>query len=167
MTNQQENKQSTSKDNLLTAQEQAVCMQISKREAPHSQRALALLALNEGDTQGQAANKSGLSAGQVKYLVARFRNHGLEIFPDAILDKIDAKTGAKTAKGIEVVSKASPKGKDDVITKSKGTKAKKNKVSKKKVKKSEKKTDKTKKTNKKDKKEKKGKKEKKTKKKKG
>jgi hypothetical protein len=160
MKTQQENKQSTSKDNLLTAQEQAVCMQISKREAPHSQRALALLVLNEGETQGQAADKSGLSTGQVKYWVSRFRNHRLGIFPDPLLDEIDAKAGAKTAKGIEMDSKASAKGKDSVKSESKNSKDKKDKKSKKKGKKSRQKAEKSKKAEKKNKTDKKGKKKK-------
>lgn len=153
----------------MKAQEQTVCMQIANSETPHSQRAMALLALNEGNTQGQAADKSGLSTRQVKYWVARFRNHRLEIFPEALVEELSVKADAKTATETKVKSKANPKGKDAVMTKSKETKAEKKKVNKKKDKKSEKKTDKTKKTNKRSKKEKKekiGKKEKKSKKKK-
>ena len=140
MATQQKNKQVLSNDHLLTAHEQAACMQIAEGEAPHNQRALALLALNEGHTQAQAAEKSGLSAGQVKYWVARFRDHRLGIFPDDLLDKPDVKADIRTAKEIEVALKASEKGKDSSKAESKSPKNKKDKKSKKKDKKSEKKS---------------------------
>ena len=170
MTTQQENKQVTISNNFLTKHEQTVCMQLAKSESPHSQRALALLALNEENTQGQAAERSGLSAGQVKYWAVRFRNHRLGIFPDALLEELSAKADGKPAKEIEAKSKSGEGKTDSAKTKSKGDKGKKDKKNKKKGKKSGKKTDKTKKgekKSKKDKKDKKGKKGKKPKKKAG
>lgn len=91
MTIQKENEQDTLESNLLTSLEQATCQQVASRQAPHSQRALALLALNEKCTQAQAAEQAGLSPGQVKYWVARFRKLRLGIFPDTLLDELDTK----------------------------------------------------------------------------
>jgi hypothetical protein len=106
-----------SEDNLLTSREQATCEQIAKGEAPHSLRALALLALNEGNTQTQAAEKAGLSTGQVKYWLSRFRKQGLAIFPDDMLDELVAEVEVEK----KVAVKDKPKGKKD----KKGKKAKK------------------------------------------
>jgi len=94
MTTFQEKEQASSSSDLLTSQEQAICKQIAKREAPHSQRASALLALNEGSMQAQAAGGVGLSTGQVKYWLARFRKQRLGIFPDALLDDLDVEAEA-------------------------------------------------------------------------
>jgi len=58
MTIHPKNEQVPSGSSLLTAQEQAICNQITTRDAPHSQRALALLALTEKSTQAQAAQKA-------------------------------------------------------------------------------------------------------------
>jgi hypothetical protein len=144
MTPQQDN----SKDTFLTAQEQAACMQKANSETLHGQRAQALLALNEGNTLSQAAKKAGLSAGQVKYWVARFRKAGLDIFPDAIVEEIVTKDVSEAETETKKKSKTAS-GKEDSAqkTKLKDSKAKKGKKSK--DKKSEKKT---KKDNKKDKK---------------
>ena len=157
MTTQLESKRVALNNNFMTAQEQTVCMQIANSETPHSQRAMALLTLNEGNTQGQAADKSGLSTGQVKYWVARFRNHRLEIFPEALVEELSVKADAKTPTEIEAKPKSSAKGDDSAKTKSKGKKTNEKKKSKKKEKKTDK-AKKVKKKNKKDKKEKKSKK---------
>jgi len=110
----------TMQSNLLTPQEQSICKQITTHDAPHSQRALALLALNEGSTQAQAAEQAGLSAGQVKYWVAKFRKQRLGIFPETLLDALDTEK------------------EDSAEGKTKDTKAKKGKKAKKKIKKAEK-----------------------------
>jgi hypothetical protein len=101
MTTHQENQQATLRSTLLAPQEQAVCEQIATREAPHGQRALALLALNEKSTQAQAAEQAGLTLGQVRYWLAKFRKQRLDIFPDALFDELDAE--AKEA-AIELVT---------------------------------------------------------------
>ena len=145
MTTQQGSKQASSKNNLLTAQEQAVCTQVANSPTTHSQRALALLALNEGNTQGQAATKTGLTTGQVKYWAAKFRKERLGIFPDALLGELNTKADTEIVPDNVAVSKASAKEVKSAKTKSKGTKAEKEKKSKKKGKKSEMKTDKKKK----------------------
>jgi len=63
--------QSTGK--LLSAQEREVFTRISTGEAPHSQRAQALLAIDEGASQAAAGAAAGLTSGQVKYWLAKFQ----------------------------------------------------------------------------------------------
>ena len=84
----QEKEQVVAGKNILTSQERAICEQITSREAPHSQRALALLALDEKHTQALAAEQAGLSPGQVKYLAAQFRKLRMSIFPTALLEDL-------------------------------------------------------------------------------
>ena len=75
------------KDNkLLSEQEMVVCKEIATLEVPFNQRAKALLSLNEGRTQFESAELSGLSVGQVKYLIARYRELGLDIFPSILME---------------------------------------------------------------------------------
>ena len=45
----------------------------------------ALLAVNEGSTQGVAAKKSGLKVGQVRYLMTLFKKDGMNLFPENVL----------------------------------------------------------------------------------
>jgi len=161
MTIHPKNEQVPSGSSLLTAQEQAICNQIATRDAPHSQRALALLALTEKSTQAQAAQKAGLSIGQVRYWTAKFRKQRLGIFPDILLEEPKAEAGAAPLSEIEeaetITEKADPAEDKQVETKAKkGKKTKNDKKSKK--------SKKTKKVSKKTKKAKKGKKSKKTKK---
>ena len=64
-----------SKNNtLLTLEERIVCEQITLEEAPHSQRATALIALDEGSTQAQAGERSGLTKGQLRYWLGQFKS---------------------------------------------------------------------------------------------
>ena len=146
MTIQQANEESASESSLLTPQEQAICKQIAaRRQTPHSQRALALLALNERCTQAQAAEQAGQSKGQVKYWVAKFRKQRLSIFPNTLLDEPGARFEVEPVAEIEeepgsVTEKADPAGDT-----TKDTKGKKGKKARKKTKKTEKKTKKAKK----------------------
>jgi len=151
MTIHQENEQANSGSNLLTPQEQAICKQIAASEAPHSQRALALLALNERSTQAQAAEQAGLSTGQAKYWIAKFRKQRLDIFPDTLLDELDVEAEVEPAAGIEEEPESVTKKADSAEDKTKDTKAKKGKKARKKTRKAEKdkKDKKTKKTKKK------------------
>ena len=68
---------------LFNPQERAVCGRVAAREAPWSQRAQALVALDEGATQVGAADRAGLTHGQVRYWLGRFRQDGLSIFPES------------------------------------------------------------------------------------
>jgi len=72
---------------LLSPEERAACRRIAAREAPWSQHAQSLLALDTGATQAAAAEQAGLTAGQVKYWLGRFRSDRLDIFPAALLDQ--------------------------------------------------------------------------------
>jgi hypothetical protein len=95
MTVRQEDQQTALRSNLLTPQEQAICKRIATSKAPHSQRAFALLTLNENSTQVHAADQAGLSPGQVGYWLAKFRKLGLGIFPDTLLEELDAEAKAE------------------------------------------------------------------------
>ena len=161
MTIQQKNEQAASGSDFLTSQEQAICKQIATGEAPHSQRASALLSLNEGSIQAQVAEQTGLSGGQVKYWLAKFRKQRLGIFPDTLLDELGAKAEPKLVAEIEEGTESVTEKKDST-EKTKDKKAKKEKKAKKKTKKKEKKTKKTKKSKKEKKTKKKGKKAKKS-----
>ena len=70
---------------LLSPQEREACSQIASGGAPHSQYAQALLAVDEGNSQIQAAARSGLTKNQVKYWVGKFRADRLSIFPPAAI----------------------------------------------------------------------------------
>ena len=65
---------------LLTAAQKKTCQSHEHDPAPNGPRANALLALNNGKTQQQAADDSGLSIGQVRYCLRRFRTVSLAIF---------------------------------------------------------------------------------------
>lgn len=52
-----------------------------------SQRAAALLAIDEGLTWAKASELTDLKQGQIKYLMTAFRKKRLNIFPDDILNK--------------------------------------------------------------------------------
>ncbi len=52
----------------------------------HGQRALALLAIDEGSTQEQAGQRAGLTTGQVKYWLGKFRRVRMDIFPEQVLN---------------------------------------------------------------------------------
>ena len=80
---------------LLSDQEREAFKMISTGNDLHGQRAIALLAIDEGATQAQAAQQSGLTPGQVKYWLGKFRQVRMEIFPEQVL-KVE-KPGGKAA----------------------------------------------------------------------
>jgi len=106
MTAHQEDEPTTLRSNLLTPQEQAICKRIATSKAPHSQRALALLTLNENSTQVHAADQAGLSLRQVGYWLAKFRKLGLGIFPDTLLEEL--RSAAITELETEIVEEPEP-----------------------------------------------------------
>ena len=68
---------------LLMEKERVICRKVAgTNEAPHNQRAQALLALNEGLSQAQAGERAGLTLGQVKYCLSKFRQQRLDFFPE-------------------------------------------------------------------------------------
>jgi len=78
---------------LLTPEESLVLTQIGPGRAVWSQRAQALLAVNEGANNEAAGEAAGLRDTQVKYWVTAFRRQGMAIFPEDILNEIDIRPG--------------------------------------------------------------------------
>lgn len=73
-------------NSLLLPEERQACITLAKGHAPHSHRALALLALDQGVTQADAAELSGLTRGQVRYWRDKFNQQRLGIFPKDLKD---------------------------------------------------------------------------------
>lgn len=71
---------------LLSHQERIAFRMISTGNDLHGKRAVALLAVDEGATQSEAAQQAGLTVGQVRYWLGKFRQVRMEIFPDQILE---------------------------------------------------------------------------------
>ncbi len=134
MTTHQKDEQAASEENLLTPREQAICKHVATREAPHSKRAMALLALNEGSTQAQAAEQAGLSRGQVKYWITKFRKQRLYVFPDTLLGELGAEAEVELATDVEEEPESVIEMPYSAEDKTKATKAKKEKRAKQKTK---------------------------------
>lgn len=77
-----EKKEITEEETLLKPRERQVIQGIAMRQPPQSQRAQALLALDGGASQALAAEEAGLTEGQVKYWLQKFRKNRLSIFPE-------------------------------------------------------------------------------------
>ena len=74
--------------NLLSAKEKDACRKVSSLEAGlASQRAAALLAIDEGLTRAKASELTGLKQGQIKYLMTTFRKKRLTMFQDDVLNE--------------------------------------------------------------------------------
>jgi len=116
---------------LLSEQERVAFRMISTGNDLHGQRAIALLAIDQGATQAEAAQIAGLTRGQVKYWLEKFRQVRLQIFPEALLqiELIEQQPG-ETKKSSK--SNKSKKGKEK---KGKAKSAKKTKTKKSKQKK--------------------------------
>ena len=71
---------------LLSAQERIAFRMISTGNDLHGQRAIALLAVDEGATQAEAAQQAALTPGQVKYWLGKFRQVRMQIFPEEVLN---------------------------------------------------------------------------------
>jgi hypothetical protein len=163
------NQKQSKTDAFLTAEEQVVCQKIAALTGELAgQRAATLLAIDAGSTQAQASEQSGLTAGQVRYLVTAFRKKGLAIFPEDVLSQVETQAGTieETAAEVTVSAEVPDAGEDvpEVPVKArkekKPKKPKKKKTKKDKAEKADKKPKKAKKKVKKEKKSKKSKKEK-------
>jgi hypothetical protein len=118
---------------LLSEQEREAFKMISTGNDLHGQRAIALLAIDGGATQAQAAQQAGLTAGQVKYWLGKFRQVRMEIFPEQILKTDKAESQKKKSGGKKGKKKSKKKqGKKAKKKKSKGKSKKKAKGKKKK-----------------------------------
>ncbi len=67
----------------LDAQTRQICEEISKKKDKEGKKATALLLIADGMKQAEAAHASGLSVWQIRYLLARFRKSGIDIFKNA------------------------------------------------------------------------------------
>ena len=83
--------------NLLSEQERVAFKMISTGNDLHGQRAIALLAIDEGATQVKAAQLAGLTPGQVKYWLGKFRQVRMEIFPEQVLKADQLSRAQRTA----------------------------------------------------------------------
>jgi len=123
---------------LLTPQERIDCQNITAGKLLDSQRAKALLALDEGATQAQAAQLTGLTRNQVKYWLGKFRRERLDAFPEATFPVAQAKPQAsKVEQGPDEVVPAVESAQEEQPAKKskqdkKGKGSKKNKKGKKK-----------------------------------
>lgn len=97
---------------LLTAAQKKACQSHEHSPAPNGPRAKALLALNNGATQQQAAADSGLSIGQVRYCLRRFRLVGLDVFTTLKPTK-DSATNTQKTKEKEPKKKSEKKEKSN------------------------------------------------------
>ena len=73
----------------LTVEQAAVCEKIAGENSLNGQRAKALLALDNGATHSDAATESGLTRGQVNYILRKFKVQGLAVFPTDVLPAPD------------------------------------------------------------------------------
>lgn len=135
------------KTRLLSAPAKKRCIEIAQlEEGVASQRAKALLAIDEGMSQSGAAKESKMSLGQVKYAIDLFRKKKLALFPaDLGKKKLPSAPGAVRGKTITIqqeeessvaktkeegkkVKKDKEKGKDEKklkkVKKAEGTKKK-------------------------------------------
>ena len=135
MTNQNGN--TVPEGRLLSDQEREAFKMISTGNDLHGQRAIALLAIDEGATQAQAAQQSGLTPGQVKYWLGKFRQVRMEIFPEQVL-KAEKPKGKAAKKSKPKKSKKSGGKKGKKKSKKKGGKKAKKKKKKDKSKKKDK-----------------------------
>ena len=72
---------------LLPSAERAAHERFAAGGGARARRALALLALDEGERQAQAGAHAGLSARRVRYWLARYRNDGLAIYGPATVEE--------------------------------------------------------------------------------
>jgi hypothetical protein len=139
---------------LLTAKEKSVCQSIVQlKKGLASKRAAVLLAVNEGGVQPEAAQRSGLTIGQLRYTLTLFKKNKLAMFSTELLDSVAASSAPKKAAAAPKASKPVEAQKPAKVKKEKGkTKKKKSKEVKKEKGKSKKKGTKKAKKNKKSKK---------------
>jgi len=116
----------TQEKKLLTHEELSACQQVTSLDNLHGKRARALLAVNEGKTQADAGKQTGLTKGQIRYLLTRFGQKRMSIFPASVVDALQT-----PQEEIQLKEKVSEELKAD----QKATKKEKNKKAKKKPKK--------------------------------
>jgi hypothetical protein len=126
-------------ESKLTPKERKVCLKIvDLKEGLSSQRAEALLALDKGLMRVEVSKQTGLTNDQIRYLLGRFRQIRLSLFPADVLGKTQPGSAAKSKKS----EKARERVKVEVAEEKKKKKKKGKKKNKKKDKKKKKKKDK-------------------------
>jgi hypothetical protein len=73
---------------LLSQEERDILGEVATKDPPFSQRAQALLAIDEGTTQAAAGQQAGLTKGQVRYWLTKFRKVRIAIIPEELLDQV-------------------------------------------------------------------------------
>jgi len=79
---------------LLGDAQRAVLRRVARRKGVYAHRAKALLALDDGRTQVEAGERSGLAERTVRYWLMQFRERGLTIFPGRLLAQVQEALGA-------------------------------------------------------------------------
>lgn len=104
---------------LLSAQERVILGQIAVQEPPFSQRAQALLAIDQGTTQSEAGRQTGLTRKQVRYWLDKFRQVRIAAFPEELLNQVQPATGISQVPEAQILASGpqdpgrSPEGKED------------------------------------------------------
>lgn len=115
---------------FITKKEQKFCRSVAAQDKGlASQRAKALLAINDGDSRAIVSESSGLTLGQIKYLQTAFKSKRLAIFPEYVSDR----TNSSDNKKVESKKKSGKARKKKTIKgqkKEKGKKSKSDKVKK-------------------------------------
>lgn len=81
---------------FVNEEESLILEALAQAEAPHSQRAQALLAVDAGSTLEQAAQVANLKVTQVRYWLGRFKNGRLGVFPDDLIRSMEKRVKAKS-----------------------------------------------------------------------
>ncbi|AFI84560.1 helix-turn-helix domain-containing protein [Methylophaga nitratireducenticrescens] len=109
----------------LKKKSQKLLNKISEQASVNSERAKALLLLSEGATQEEAAEKTALSVGQVRYWLGRYRANGMNCFPEPIKISKETEKKASTNKDKQKTKKSKVKdGKTKKTDKKKSKKTK-------------------------------------------
>ena len=74
----------TDKERLLTLEERTVLQKLALDPGLEGKRAAALLLLDDGASQSVAAEQTGLTKGQVQYILKKFRSQRLLALPNAL-----------------------------------------------------------------------------------
>lgn len=97
-------------DRLLSEAERNFCEHLAQSgEGLSNQRAAALLFLDSGSTRAEAGVQSGLTLGQVRYLLAAFRQKRLSMFMEGVLMETEEQPQAE-----EMILKKEPEEKEKV-----------------------------------------------------
>jgi hypothetical protein len=145
-TKNQENPKNESR--LFNSEERAIFSEVAATDPPYSLRAQALLAIDEGSTQSEASRQAGLTIGQLRYWLRKFRRDGTSIFPEELLiqtepeeaDEEDARQEMPVAEEpARPVDKAAVQKEDASVSKKKSKKKTKKSKKQKKAKKGKKK----------------------------